>query len=229
MTDARERLKRRREELAAAIRAKQAKLGGQPGAVQRHLEARIEESEDKLDQFDAALAQTELTEALQADAAAREAQRAEQENATFWFRRFMLSLQIGNGAGFLATAAVVGQVDAAAISLTAVLAWAPAMYFGLGTATAGLLPLIMAASAWAKDHPRARQAANIGGWLLTTAAVGFFACGMTSVVWELRQLGQPAVRQAEAPAPAPSPAPAPPAADQSGSPADAAPPKASAQ
>lgn len=199
-----------------------------PESMVVHRQPEVEQWERQLDSIDMALIQIEQTAAIEKGTAVREAQRHDAENATFWFRRFMLSLQIGNGAGFLATAAVVGQVDADAISLAAVLAWAPATYFGLGTGAAGLLPLVMAAHAWAKEHPRGRCLANIAGWLLTTFAVGFFACGMTSVVCELRQLGQPAVRQAEPPAPAPTLAPAPPAADQSGSPAGAEPPKASA-
>lgn len=227
--EARRRLEERRGQLLQEIARNEVLARTADANLAGMYDNRRAQFEAALDTVDAALAQSSLTRALEAETAAREEARAEQENATFWFRRFMLSLQIGNGAGFLATAAVVGQVDASAISLAAVLAWAPATFFALGTAAAGLLPLIMAGHAWARDNARARYTANAGAFLLTTFAVGFFACGMASVVWELRQLGQPAVRQAEAPAPAPSPAPAPPAGDQSGSPADAAPPKASAQ
>lgn len=183
------------------LRARRQKLLQDLDRVARQYEAQGLESfrtrrdrlEHELDELDGRLMQAELTAALETDTAAREAARLDQESATFWFRRFMLSLQIGNGAGFLATAAVVGQVDSAAIPLAAVLAWAPATYFGLGTAAAGLLPLVMAARASAKDRPAARRFANIGTWLLTTLAVGLFACGMTSVVVELRELGRPKI------------------------------------
>ncbi|MDP2213630.1 hypothetical protein [Phenylobacterium sp.] len=214
--EARTRLIRRREQLLKEIDELWRLVEQSDHTVAELHEGRINQAESALDRIDAALAQSNLTQALEAETAAREAAKAEQENATFWFRRFMLSLQIGNGAGFLATAAVVGQVDAEAISLAAVLAWAPATYFGLGTATAGLLPLIMAGHAWAKDRPKARYAANLGALMMTTFAIGFFACGITSVVVELRQLGQPAVAHAIERAPiAPNPTPAPTASEPS--------------
>lgn len=227
MDEPRTRLLKRREELRKQLALYETDLRHGAWSDRDLIAKKIRDTEQDLDAVELAIAQTGFTDAL--DAVTREAARAAQENATFWFRRFMLSLQIGNGAGFLAAAAVVGQADASAIHLAAVLAWAPAAYFAVGTAAAGLLPLIMAAHAWARDNPRGRYAANAGGLFLTVLAAGLFACGMTSVVWELRQLGQPAVTQAEPPAPAPTLAPALPAADQSGSPAGAELPKASAR
>ena len=195
------------------------KLGGLEPATRHHIEERIAEGEAKLDEFDAALVQTDLTEALQNQETQRAAERAEQENAAFWFRRFMLSLQIGNGAGFLASAAIVGQVEVEAMPVAAVLAWAPAAYFACGTAVAGALPLILAAQAWAKDRPSLSYIANRTTWAMTASAIAFFLAGMASVVVELRQLGQPAVTHAAGPAPpSPSPAPPPPAGGPSGSP-----------
>ncbi|MDO8900134.1 MAG: hypothetical protein Q7V15_02140 [Phenylobacterium sp.] len=150
---------------------------------------RLDEVEAELDRLDAALVQVQHTRAIESDLRARDRERAEAENATFWFRRFMLSLQIGNGAGFLAAASIVSQVDSEAIYMAAVLAWAPATYFALGTGAAGLLPLIMAAHAWANGHPVGKRAANLASLALTTFAVLFFVCGMASVVVELRQIG----------------------------------------
>lgn len=219
--DPEDRLQARRLQLMAERTVLQSRMATSHLHEDPFLTNQLEKLEAAIDQIDAALAQSNLTHAIQTEAAAREMAARSEENANFWFRRFMLSLQIGNGAGFLATAAVVGQVDAAAISLAAVLAWAPAAYFGLGTAAAGLLPLIMAALVWAEGRPNARRAAYVAAWFMTTSAIGFFACGMTSVVFELRQLGQPAVMHAAEPAQAPSPIPAPPLPD--GDPSDTPP------
>lgn len=187
-----------------------------------YLNPEVAELERQLDEIDRSLLQAAQTEALKRDTDVRESQRAEEENGAFWLRRFILSLQIGNGAGFLASAAVVGQVDFEAISLAAVLAWVPAAYFALGTGVAGALPLIMAAQAWAKNRPRTRYIAKHMTWAMTFSAITFFIAGMASVVVELRELGQlaePAVTHAADPAPpSPSPAPRPPAGGPSGTP-----------
>lgn len=127
--------------------------------------------------------------------------RATREGREFWFRRFMLSLQIGNGAAFLATVAGLLQADKDILSVMAVLAWAPAMYFGLGVGAAGLLPLLMVAREAVAMEGRWARIVHLGVLSFTVFSMGFFALGAGSVVIEIRQLGGAAVevaRKAEA-------------------------------
>jgi hypothetical protein len=183
------------------------------------------EKEAELDVVDAALAQSDLTQALQADTAAREAARAaaqaEQENTTFWYRRFMLSLQIGNGTGFLATLTAFAQADPDAWVPAAGFAFWPAYYFGGGVVAAGLLPLLAAFERHSEFGPRARNAMNGGILLLTTIAAFAFFSGVWQVgaqLYEISELRLPTHAADPAP-PSPSPAPPPPAGGPSGSPA----------
>ena len=119
-----------------------------------------------------------------------EEDRTDREVRDFWFRRFMLSLQIGNGAAFLATVDGLFHADKEVLPLMAALAWPPATYFGLGVASAGLLPLLMAAQRAFPSHQLARRSAYIAVLALTTFSMGFFALGSGSVVVEIRQVGQ---------------------------------------
>lgn len=130
-----------------------------------------------------------------------EEDRASREGREFWFRRFMLSLQIGNGAAFLATVAGLLQADKDVLSVMAVLAWPPAMYFGLGVGSAGLLPLLMFAREAVPVDGKWRRIVHLAVLTFTTFSMGFFALGAGSVVVEIRQLGVAAVeaaRKAEA-------------------------------
>ena len=125
-----------------------------------------------------------------------EEDRASREGREFWFRRFMLSLQIGNGAAFLATVAGLLQADKDVLSVMAVLAWPPAMYFALGVGSAGLLPLLMFAREAVPIDGRWRRIVHLAVLTFTTFSMGFFALGAGSVVVEIRQLGGAAVEAA---------------------------------
>jgi hypothetical protein len=127
-----------------------------------------------------------------------ELDRVDREERAFWFRRFMLSLQIGNGAAFLATVAGVLQADLAALPTVAVFAWAPAIYFGLGVSAAGLLPLLMAARTAFPTVIWSGRAAFIAILFATTSSAGLFALGVGSVMVELTQVQVPAVVAAKA-------------------------------
>lgn len=104
--------------------------------------ARIENSLAQLEVADAtraaAKAQSDLAEAQSADTASREDARLKQDDAAFWFRRFILSLQIGNGAGFVALAGGVLQADKP--REVAVLAFPSFGWFAGGLILAGLVP-----------------------------------------------------------------------------------------
>lgn len=184
----RERLAARREQLLQELRRateQYEKLGLDSFRNRR------DGLEQELDKIDSMLMQSDLTGALEADTAAREADRAERENFTFWFRRFMLSLQIGNGGGFLATVAAVQQADPASLSTLAKLLALPVTFFGIGTILAGLLPLIMAAHANERLTKRAQTSAEGIALALTMGAAAFFACGVLTVTWELLQAQRP--------------------------------------
>lgn len=119
------------------------------------------------------------------------------EDQAFWFRRFMTSLQIGNGAGFLAAVSGIVQADANVLPIIATLIWPPATYFGLGVGAAGILPLMLAARRGADGKPLLVSLARSAVLILTTFSIGFFGLGVGSVVVEIRQLSIPAIEAAK--------------------------------
>lgn len=173
-----------------------------------------------VDRLDAALVQANLTHAIEAETDAREATKAEQENTAFWYRRFMLSLQIGNGTGFLATLTAFSQADQTALATAAKFALWPAYSFGIGVVAAGLLPLLAAFERRRDYSPRARRAMNGSIYFLTFLAAMGFVAGVQTTWQQLYEITkQPAVTHAADPAPpSPSPAPPPPVGGPSGSP-----------
>lgn len=174
----------------------------------------------QIDKLDAALVQASLSQAIEAETQAREGARAEQENTTFWYRRFMLSLQIGNGTGFLATLTAFAQADADAWPAAARFAFWPAYHFGAGVVAAGLLPLLVAFERHSEFGPRGRHAMNGGILLLTIIAAGAFVAGVWEVGTQLYEISEmrPPTHAADPAPPSASPAPPPPAGGPSGSP-----------
>jgi hypothetical protein len=111
------------------------------------------------------------------------------QGADFWFRRFMLSLQIGNGAAFLAVVtSVVGADQMAQAAKWAIL---PAMGFGVGAIFSGMLPMLLwvqRVQMLAGVRPLFR---SLTASFAIVGAVAFFA-GMTGVIWGLQEAaGQP--------------------------------------
>jgi len=133
-------MRRRRESLESIAHWSKAAAAGNtvtaPAAT-----ARVVAEEKALDEIDAALLQADNTEALNREGAARERRKAEQDDAQFWFRRFMVSLQIGNGAALLST--ISGVLGAERIEIVAPAASAPAESFAGGLVFAGLIPAIL--------------------------------------------------------------------------------------
>lgn len=127
-----------------------------------------------------------------------EDERAAREGRDFWFRRFILSLQIGNGAAFLATVTGMFQAEKDVLSIMAVLAWAPALYFALGVGAAGVLPLLMFAQTAVRGHRLRESLVRHAVIALTTFSMGFFVLGSGSVVVQITQLQEPAVDAAAA-------------------------------
>jgi len=80
-------------------------------------------------------------EAEEADHSRRVDEAARREDAGFWFRRFMLGLQIANGGAFAAITAGVFQADDPA--LAARLVHAPYSLFAAGLLAAGLIPFAL--------------------------------------------------------------------------------------
>lgn len=127
-----------------------------------------------------------------------EDERTAREGRDFWFRRFILSLQIGNGAAFLATVTGMFQAEKDVLSIMAALAWAPALYFALGVGTAGALPLLMFAETAVRGHKLRESLVRHTVVALTTFSMGFFVLGAGSVVVQITQMQKPAVDAAAA-------------------------------
>lgn len=89
----------------------------------------------------AAAAQKDAAEAQDRATAEQEREKSAADGAEFWFRRFMLSLQIGNGAAFVALAGGILQADNPAAA-AAVAAKSFAL-FGGGLTLAGIIPLLL--------------------------------------------------------------------------------------
>lgn len=139
MEDWTNRLRERRQEIIARLdqigpAPDQASLGfaERPMLLQEILE------------IEQILVQHEATKAQLQETATLEAERAKSEGADFWFRRFLLSLAVGNAAAFLALASGLLQADdpIAAAKLIRL----PLQHFGHGLLAAGAIPAIM----WAR-------------------------------------------------------------------------------
>jgi hypothetical protein len=143
----------------------------------------------ELSQIDAALLQAENTAALNRDADGRERERAAADDASFWFRRFMLSLQIGNGAGFLAS--LEGILHAEELSDAVTLAGLPAISFGLGVMLAGTLPIVLwgQRQAWIATNGVLRAFVGLALVVFTVGAATFFVLALGSIGGELLRHG----------------------------------------
>lgn len=94
----------------------------------RRLPGEITEATKRIDELGRRLADLLLDEV-----------KTDREGRDFWFRPLMLSLQIGNGAAFVAIVTGLLHAEIALVQTLAALVWVPAMYFGIGVAAAGLL------------------------------------------------------------------------------------------
>jgi hypothetical protein len=144
-----------------------------------------------LTQIDAALLQAENTSALNRDADGREQQKLANDDAAYWFRRFMISLQIGNGAGFLASLEAILHAEhmQAAIPLAGV----PAVRFGLGVVMAGTLPAILWLQRlhWVAENPILREVSRAALIATALGAMAWFFLAVGTITNELVSLGVP--------------------------------------
>lgn len=124
-----------------------------------------------------------LTRELAAIQAADDARdrAAQDDEATFWFRRFFTSVAIANGAAFAALAAgFLNTDDKAAIAnaLAEIMS-----FFAIGMCTAGLIPALL----WARVKLGASQSKSkylafsgamgaLGGAAIVTFVMGIFFC-----------------------------------------------------
>jgi hypothetical protein len=212
-----ERLRQRRAELQAYL--------GMVELVMADLDRRAwadaerEKTELAIDAIDMALLQSAQTEAIERDTNSREALRLEAENAAFWDRRFMVSLQVGNGAGFLATVGAVFQAPIEAAAMWAGPATLISGFFGVGTIAAGMLPSLAGIQTQAPAGSRIWRMARYGMIVLVGIACGAFGGGTVTVVQAIGRVAEQPPKHAADPAPpSPSPAPSPPAGGPSGSP-----------
>lgn len=102
-----------------------------------------------------ALAQIETAEAQTAAARSEADAAIEREDSAFWLRRFLVSLSIGNGAGFvaIATGALQNENPLQAISLVV----GPLHSFAIGIIAAGAVPAMMWLAILAKQLIRAAR------------------------------------------------------------------------
>ena len=149
--------------------------------------------------------QLALAEATLRDTASRELDRERRDDSTFWYRRFMLSLQIGNGAAMLALMTGVMGAEQKDMMFLSALAWAPAMYFGIGLVAAGCLPGLLAGSRALRGVTLFNEGFTKRiAWAMsiivipmaTTLAAGAFVLGLGSVVVEISQLHRATVARA---------------------------------
>lgn len=156
-------------------------------------------AQSTVDTLDATIAQMENTEALNRAQAERDHAKAAEDDGNFWFRRFMVSLQVGNGGAVLALlTSLTSADDVGAVAGTLVV---PVSVFGFGLVAAGLVPafLWLARTAAAKSREfenmwPGRLYTNVQGafaHLAAYAAIGsacLFAAGLVFAIGGLRDL-----------------------------------------
>lgn len=127
----------------------------------RPLQDRLKELQDKLARLrDEALHREQLV----ADAE----QRAQVDDANFWFRRFNTSLAIAHGAGFAAIGSKLFDKETPPDIIVA--AWHPMAIFALGMVAAGVLPIAL--------YFRRQLLA----WSLAGASATLFAAGLVAAL-----------------------------------------------
>lgn len=199
MEDIRERLTNRRAEVLQRL----GDIGSAPKQNTRgweerpHLLQELVTIEQTLAQIAATEAQAKATAAQVAATDAAERTRTAQDDAAFWFRRFMVSLQLANGAAFVA--AVTGVLQADDLPRAAAVAASPTAWFALGILGSGLLPLVL----WLERQPWG----SIVRWvsraaLVLGAAISIlaFSAGLVEVTRTLGSYVKPQTGK-EAPAP----------------------------
>jgi len=121
-------------------------------------------------------------------AARLERHRERKAEADYWFRQWMNSLAIGNGAGFLAVTS--GLLQAGRLERAITLVFAPLTYFALGLLFAGALRLLVWSTHTTKLGSLGEKVSQRATLAATTISALLFVCGITSSVFEVAQFNK---------------------------------------
>lgn len=161
----------------------------------KNLEAQNDQHANALKQLTAKL---DKDEQRLREASESERQRERDAEAIFWYRRAILSLQIGHGA--VLAAVLGGLMQAENIPLAARVASGPAAWFGAGLVAAGVLPFLLwaAATTWGERFRRGVRAALA---VLTAVSAACFLAGVGHAWVAIERVGASPDKVAAAPAP----------------------------
>jgi len=193
VTDIRGRLNERRRELLLSFDqdAMWVRDGAAPSSANY---ARSQRNIDELREIEATLATMQLTDAqigvahAQREVAAAqrsatedaERARAASEDVTFWSRRFLTTISVGNAAGLSAVLIAMNQADAPTVDLRR-LVWI-IFAFGSGAFLGGTVPLLRLA--FASEHllPMRPFLEILADWVYPILAAAFFLVGAVILV-----------------------------------------------
>jgi len=125
-------------------------------------------------------AQREVAAAQRAANETAEKERTASEDVTFWTRRFLTTISVGNAAGLSATLIAMNQADAPSVSLGR-LAWI-ILAFGGGAFLGGTVPLLRLALAADRLRPMRAFLGLLAGWIYPVLATACFLIGATFLV-----------------------------------------------
>lgn len=163
---------------------------------------RLFDIQDRIAAKRLSLAQIEDAEAQTAAARAAAESAATKEDASFWLRRFILSLSIANGTGFVGLAA--GVLQSEGLNLLAAPVTPVLWLFALGLVTSGVMPGAM----WVLISWRAAASWSIRG-VTGVLVVVSAACFLVGLYLSIQIPGRLAAELAKATLEAPRSQPAP--------------------
>lgn len=193
MTDIRENLNRRRQELLLSFDndAMWVRDGANPNSAQyerskrnivelREIEATLATMQLADAQAGVAGAQREVAAAQRDANETAEKERTASEDVTFWTRRFLTTISVGNAAGLSAVLIAMNQADAPSVGLER-LGWI-ILAFGGGAFLGGTVPLLRLVLA--ADRLRSMRAflRLLAGWVYPILATACFLIGATFLI-----------------------------------------------
>jgi hypothetical protein len=154
--------------------------------VGRQIEEIAEDADGEAREELESLRKTLASQERQGRNAARLERRKERKaEAEYWFRQWMNSLAIGNGAGFLSVTSGLLQANRLELALT--LVYAPLTYFALGLLAAGMLRMLVWGIHVSPSGSRRQRISTNAVIFATVASASFFVLGLGSAVWQVTQ------------------------------------------
>jgi len=193
VTDIREKLNERRNELLGTFERDAAWVrdGADPSSPRyerskrnidelREIEATLATMQLADAQLRVADAQHEVASAQRASNEAADKERAASEDVTFWTRRFLTTISLGNAAGLSAVLIAMNQADAPSVDIRR-LGWI-IIAFGTGAFLGGTVPLLRLALAAKRLQPMKAFLGFLAGWLYPILVSLCFLVGVTLLV-----------------------------------------------